>query len=143
MACYAHKGIDANRGMISGWYQQVWNLFVFRIDAAVELLPARKGYGFYFLEIRDWNSADFGVGCIVALLAFVRTVIDDPTLLDGKFFAYKISCLGYIFCLIGRAEYGFKIHNLSPEKLSRAANSPAKMCEYRPAILRTNKILSR
>jgi hypothetical protein len=130
--------------MISGWYQQVWNLFVFRIDAAVELLPTRIGYGFYFLQIRDWDSADdFGVGCIVALLAFVGTVVDDPTLLNGKFFAYKISCFGIIFCLIGRAEYGFKIHNLSPEKLSRVANDPAKMCEYGLAILRTKKIMSR
>jgi hypothetical protein len=95
------------------------------------------------LQIRDGNSADFGVGCIVALLAFVGTFIDDPTFLDGNFFAYKTGCLGIILCLIGRAEYGFKVHILSPEKLSRAANNPAEMCEYRPAILRTNKIMSR
>jgi hypothetical protein len=75
-------------------------------------------------------------------LPFVGTFIDDPALLDGKFFAHKIGCLGLILLLIGRVEDGFKIHNLSPEKLSRSANNPAAVSEHRSAILRTKKKMS-
>jgi hypothetical protein len=77
-------------------------------------------------------------------LPFVRPVIDDPTLLDRKFFTHKIGCLGIVFFLVGRAENGFKIHKLSPEKLSRAGNGshPAAVSAFRPAILRINKTMS-
>jgi hypothetical protein len=75
-------------------------------------------------------------------LPFVGPIINYPALLDGKSFAYKTGGLGTVLLLIGRAEYGFKIHGLSPEKLSRSAKTPAILSEHRPATLRTNKKMS-